>query len=381
MERWIMHVDMDAFYASIEQLDDPALRGKPVIVGGGLRGVVSAASYEVRRFGVHSAMPLGQARRLCPHAVCVPGRMARYKEVSMQVQAALHNFSPLVEQASVDEAYLDVTGTERLFGPLEELGFAVKKAVTAATGGLTCSVGLAPVKFLAKIMSDLRKPDGLAVLPLADVPDFLRSLPVGKVPGVGKTFENALAGLGIRTCGEVLERPETFWERRFGKSGLLLLHRSQGIDPREVQPLTPPKSEGAETTFDTDTRDLDVLCNQLYRHAERVGRSLRRQGLKARVVTLKLKYADFRQLTRQVTLTEATCATQTLHEHACALLNAIRLEGAVRLIGLTASHFGDIPHQLSLLPQPYDEERRTRLDRTLDSLCDKFGKGTIRRAR
>lgn len=376
-----MHVDMDAFYASIEQLDNPDLRGKPVIVGGGLRGVVSAASYEVRRFGVHSAMPLGQARRLCPHAVCVPGRMARYREVSQQVQAALQNFSPRVEQASVDEAYLDVTGTERLFGPVEYLGEAVKRAVTTATSGLTCSVGLAPVKFLAKIMSDLRKPNGLAVLPMADVPNFLHTLPVGKVPGVGKSFETALAGLGIRTCGDVLERPENFWERRFGKSGLVLLHRAQGIDTRDVQPFTSPKSEGAETTFDVDTRDLEFLRNQLYCHAERVGRGLRRQGLKARVVTLKLKYADFRQLTRQTTLTEATCATQTLYEHGCALLDTVQLEGPVRLIGLTASHFGDIPHQLSLLPRPHDEERRTRLDNTLDSLCDKFGKGTIRRAR
>lgn len=376
-----MHVDMDAFYASIEQLDNPELRGKPVIVGGGVRGVVSAASYEVRRFGVRSAMPLGQALRLCPQAVCVPVRMGRYQEVSRVVQKVLGNFSPKVEQASVDEAYVDVTGMERLFGPVEALGMAVKQAVTEATHGLTCSVGIAPVKFLAKIVSDLRKPDGLVVLTCAEVPEFLRTLPVGTVPGVGQTFEKNLAALGVRTCGDVGKFPESFWERRFGKSGLALCHRAAGLDSREVEPFTLPKSESAEITLDSDTRDLASLKDWLYRHAERVGRSLRRQNFKARVVTIKIKYGDFHQITRQTTLVEPTCATQTLYETGCTLLDGVELEGPVRLIGLGASHFGEVSRQLSLLPPPHDEERRTRLDRTLDSLCDKFGKGAVRRAR
>lgn len=376
-----MHVDMDAFFASIEQLDNPDLRGRPVIVGGGVRGVVSAASYEARKFGVHSAMPVGQARRLCPQGCFVPGRMARYKEISHQVQAALHDFSPLVEQASVDEAYLDVTGTEHLFGPVESLARQVKHAVTEATGGLTCSVGLAPVKFLAKIVSDLRKPDGLFILPPDEVSAFLHALPVAKIPGVGKTFESALSALGIRTCGDVLLRPESFWERRFGKSGLQLFARAQGIDSREVDPCVAPKSESAEVTFETDTLDDAFLRDWLFRHAERVGRSLRRQGLKARVVTLKIKYANFKQITRQLTLDEPTCATTTLFEHGCALLDGVRLEQPVRLIGLGASHFGDAPRQLSLFPPAHDEARRLRLDTTLDSLHDRFGKSIIHRGR
>lgn len=381
MDRWIMHVDMDAFYASIEQLDNPTLKGKPVIVGGGVRGVVSAASYEARRFGVHSAMPLGQARRLCPAGIFVPVRMARYKEMSEVVQAALHNFSPRVEQASVDEAYMDVTGTERLFGPVTELGMAVKQAVHEATCGLTCSVGIAPVKFLAKIVSDLRKPDGLVVLSAAEMQDFLATLPVGKVPGVGATFEKALAGIGVRTCGDVGKFPEAFWERRFGKGGQMLWRRAAGLDSREVEPCIAPKSESAEVTLDTDTRDRDILRDWLFRHAERVGRSLRRQNLKARVVTLKIKYADFQQITRQITLPEPTCATQTLYEFGCSLLDGVEFAKPVRLVGLGASHFGEVSRQLSLLPPAHDEEKRNRLDRTLDTLCDKFGKGVVRRAR
>lgn len=381
LPRWIMHMDMDAFFASIEQLDNPDLRGKPVIVGGEVRGVVSAASYEARKFGVHSAMPSGQARRLCPQGCFVRGRMERYKEMSMIVQAALHRFSPLVEQASVDEAYLDVTGTERLFGPVESLALAVKAAVREATGGLTCSVGIAPVKFLAKIVSDLRKPDGVFILPHADVAAFLQSLDVGKIPGVGKVFCRELSSLGIRTCGDVLLRPEEFWLRRFGKSGVHLWQRAQGLDAGQVHPEREAKSESAEATFETDTADREYLKNWLFRHAERVGRSLRKHGLKARCVTLKIKYANFKQITRQLSLDEATCATQTLYEHGCTLLDAVELEQPVRLIGLGASHFGEATRQLSLFASPSDEARRTRLDTTLDTLCDRFGKAIIRRAR
>lgn len=377
----IMHVDMDAFFASIEQLDNPALRGKPVIVGGEIRGVVSAASYEARKFGVRSAMPSSQARRLCPQGCFVPGRMERYAEISRIVQATLHRFSPLVEQASVDEAYLDVTGTERLFGPLEDLARQIKDAVREATGGLTCSVGIAPVKFLAKIVSDLRKPDGVFILTEEDTPAFLNTLAVSKVPGVGKVFCGALSSLGIRTCGDVLLRSEEFWERRFGKSGVQLLHRAQGIDPSVLQPEREARSESAETTFDTDTTDRNFLKNWLYHHAERVGRSLRRHGLKARCVTLKIKFSNFKQITRQVSLAEATCATQTLYEHGCALLDNTELEQPVRLIGLGVSHFGETTKQLTFFSAPNDEARRTRLDTTLDTLCERYGKAIIRRAR
>ena len=199
----IIHIDMDAFFASVEQMDDPSLRGKPVIVGGEQRGVVSTCSYEARVFGVHSAMPMATARRLCPQAIVVRGRYARYAELSRAVMAALAEFSPLVEQASVDEAYVDATGLERLFGSLEELLLRIKERVREATGGLTCSAGAAPVKFLAKICSDINKPDGMFILRPEEVDDFLATLPVGKIPGVGKRMVESLQGLGVRTVGQL----------------------------------------------------------------------------------------------------------------------------------------------------------------------------------
>ena len=375
-----MHVDMDAFYASIEQRDFPALRGRPVIVGGGLRGVVSAASYEARRFGVHSAMPLWQARRLCPQAVVQPVRMAHYVEVSRCVQAVLQRFSPRVEQASVDEAYLDATGLERLFGPVESMARAIKQAVFEATDGLTCSVGLAPVKFLAKIASDRNKPDGLTVFFPEAVDAFLLTLPVSDIPGVGASFLEKLRTLGIRTCGDVQQRPYTFWERRFGKAGVVLYQRAQGIDPREVEPVTPPKSESAENTFDVDTLDRGVLRGWLFRQADRVGRSLRRQNLRGRVVTLKVKYADFNRVSRQLSLAEPTCATQTIYEAGCRLLEALNPARPIRLIGLGVSHFEE-GRQQGFLPQAVqhheEEVRRTRLDQTLDALGGKVVRGRL----
>ena len=380
-QRWIMHVDMDAFYASIEQMDHPELRGKPVIVGGsGGRAVVSAASYEARAFGVRSAMPLSVALRRCPRGVRMPVRMERYKEVSRQVMAVLRRYSPRVEQASVDEAYLDASGLERLFGPVDALARAIKADVAEAVGGLTCSVGVAPVKFLAKIASEMRKPNGLFILRPEETAAFLAELAVERIPGVGRHFLEALHALGVRRGKDVLRYPEDFWQRRFGKAGVQLLERSQGIDPREVEPFAPPKSESAETTFSEDTRDPAVLRRWLFRHADRVGRSLRKQKLCGRVVTLKIKYADFRQITRQTTLPLPTCATQTIYEAALALLESVRLENRVRLVGVGVSAFDATPHQLSLAPgvTPEEtEERRARLDRTLDALNERFGKRIV----
>lgn len=382
-----MHIDMDAFYASIEQLDNPELRGKALIVGGRKRGVVSTASYEARKFGIHSAMPISEARRLCPHAVFITPRMQRYVEMSHVVREVLQRFSPLVEAASIDEAYLDATGLERLFGPVENMGMQLKDAVREASGGLTCSVGIAPVKFLAKISSELRKPDGLFLLRHEDVADFVARLEVGRIPGVGKKFVAALASIGVRRGGDVLRYPREYWERRYGKQGAALYERAQGIDPREVVPFTPPKSESAETTFETDTRDRGFLRAWLLRHAERVGRSLRRQGLAGRTITLKIKYADFKSLTRQATLPARTNSTETIYETACGLLAALSLEGKVRLIGVGVSGFDDTrPYQLSLTAPteaaPAEvERRRARLDGALDALRDRYGKAAVVRGR
>ena len=378
-------MDMDAFFASIEQLDDPSLRGKAVIVGGEHRGVVSTCSYEARKFGVHSAMPIAEARRRCPHGIYIRPRMRRYAEMSALVREAISRFSPLVEMASVDEAYLDATGLERLFGPVESLGRQLKEAVREATGGLTCSVGIAPVKFLAKIASEQRKPDGLFMLRPEDVPAFLAVLPVRAVPGVGRHFAADLAQLGVKTCGEVSCYSEEFWKRKFGKAGAALWQRAQGIDPREVVPWTPPKSESAEVTLDEDTRDRDVLRTWLMRHAERVGASLRRHGLAGRTVTVKIKYADFRQITRQTTLAHRISSTETIYDTACAILDGVELADRVRLIGVGVSGFEEGgPSQLSLMPEPKpqsEEKRRGKLDRAVDALRERYGRDAVVRGR
>ncbi|MFV0421994.1 DNA polymerase IV [Oleidesulfovibrio sp.] len=382
-QRCIMHIDMDAFFASVEQLDNPELRGKPVIVGGGKRGVVAAASYEARRYGVRSAMPSWQAQRLCPRGIFVKGRMHRYKEVSAKVMAVLGGFSPVVEQASVDEAYLDATGCERLFGPPEEMAQRIRVAVRQTTG-LSCSVGVAPVKFLAKIASDVNKPDGLFVLPPEAVADFLAQLPVGSIPGVGKRFVDDLKALGIRTAGDVGRYPESFWQRRFGKGGISLFARAQGIDSRPVEPYTQAKSESAENTFEEDTDDKELLKTWLLRQAERVGRNQRRMGLNGRTVTLKVKFADFKNVTRSRTLPEPTSSTRVIYETAAALLDELDLPQKVRLIGVGLSQYAQGPQQMSLplaTPDVERDEKNEKLEKAMDALRDKFGSEAIVRGR
>ena len=384
--RWIMHMDMDAFFASIEQLDNPDLRGQPVVVGGEHRGVVSTCSYEARRFGIRSAMPVAEARRRCPHAVYLRPRMRRYAEMSALVRETIARFSPRVEMASVDEAYLDATGLERLFGPVEDMGRSLKEAVKEATGGLTCSVGIAPVKFLAKIASEQRKPDGLFLLAPEDVPAFLASLPVTAVPGVGRHFAAELARMGVKRCADVSRYGEDFWRKRYGKAGAVLWERAHGDDPREVVPYSPPKSESAEVTLDEDTLDKELLRTWLLRHAERVGASLRRQGLAGRTVTLKIKYADFHQITRQVTLERRICSTEAIYETARAIFDHLELEGRVRLVGVGVSGFeSGGPTQLSLMPEKEaegeEEKRRDRLNRAVDALRSRYGGKAVVRGR
>lgn len=382
LPRWILHLDMDAFYASVEQLDNPDLRGKPVIIGGAERGVVSTASYEARRFGVRSAMPMFQARRLCPGGVFIRGRMARYAEKSAEVMALLEAFSPLVEKASVDEAYLDATGLERVFGSAEGMARALQQSVHAQSG-LSCSVGLAPVKFLAKIASDIRKPAGFTVLAHADVPAFLAALPVGKIPGVGPRMRGSLDLLGIRVASDVRRYPKSFWQERFGKAGEVLHDRAGGIDPRPVEPVHDPKSESAENTFSEDTGDVAVLSAWLLRQSERVGASLRKQGLAGRTITLKLKYADFSQRSKSRTLSHATNLTPEIYATALALLAESRLERPLRLIGVGVSNFCRDERQLSLLPEPGEEERKrmAALDAALDDARGRFGKEAVIRGK
>ncbi len=400
MQRWIMHIDMDAFYASVEQHDEPSLKGLPVIVGGGLRGVVSASSYEARKFGVRSAMPIFQAKRLCPQGIFVRPRMERYAEVSRHVMAVLARFSPLVEQASVDEAYLDATGLERVFGPVERMAANLKAEVRAATG-LTCSVGLAPVKFLAKIASDMNKPDGLTILRPEDVPDFLRTLPIERIPGVGQKTLPGLTALGVRFAADAARYPREFWLRRFGKTGGALYDRATGVDERPVVPWEPPKSDSAENTFEEDTLDREILRAWLLKQAERVGRSLRGQGLKGRTVTLKVKYADFTGLTRARTLKEPTSVTRVIYETAAGLLEELNPKAKLRLIGVGVSHFGqgddnsrarEVALSLPLGPAaadaPLEKEgsdlnlaREEALDAAMDAIRNRFGKSSVVRGK
>jgi DNA polymerase-4 len=396
MQRWILHIDMDAFFASVEQLDHPEWRGKPVIVGGAGRGVVAAASYEARAFGVHSAMPSFKARQLCPQGIFTAGDRRRYAELSRQIMDTLRDFSPLVEPASIDEAYLDAGGLDRLFGPVESLGRDLKEAVFRRTG-LTCSVGAAPVKFLAKIASALHKPDGLTIIHPPEVEDFMRDLPLEKIPGLGEHTLKSLASHGLKTAGDAGRYPEEFWLRRFGRPGAIIYERCRGIDGREVEPETQPKSESAEHTLEEDSLDREELKFWLLRQAERVGEELRRRGCKGRTVTLKLKYADFSRLTRSRTLKKATSSTRLIFEIASSLLDELNPQSRIRLIGLGVSNFGaDAAEAGRALPLPglslsvppedeagpgWNEEKENSLDQTLDLLRLKFGEGAIVRGR
>ncbi|WP_319541715.1 DNA polymerase IV [uncultured Pseudodesulfovibrio sp.] len=380
MQHWILHIDMDAFFASVEQLDNPELRGKPVAVGGTSdRSVVSAASYEVRAFGVYSAMSVVKARQLCPDIILVPGRMKRYKEVSRQAMGVLQEFSPTVEQASVDEAYLDGTGLERLFGPIDEVGRRIKARMVEVTG-LTCSVGAAPVRFLAKIASDMDKPNGMFILRHDEVTDFLHTLPVKKIPGVGKKLLEILKRHGVRTCGDILLKPRTFWQERLGKYGGALHDRACGIDPNPVVVSSGAKSCSAENTFHEDTTDRVILRKWLLIQAERVGADLRRHGYKGRTVTLKVKFADFKQVTRSRSLGGRTDETSVIFEIACELLEQLQLPRAVRLIGVGVSNFESRTRQVTLFEEsPHSAEATSELDKAVDEVRRKFGGKAVTR--
>lgn len=377
--RRILHIDMDAFFASVEQLDNPDLRGKPVIIGRDMRGVVSAASYEARVFGVHSAMPVAQAKRLCPHGVFLPGNRRRYAEISRQVMAVLLEFSPVVEQASVDEAYVDVTGTARLFGPPPELAKRLQARVREATG-LSCSVGVAPVKFLAKIASDYRKPGGITILEPEDVPGFLADLPVGRIPGVGSKTLARIAALGVGTCGDVLRYSREFWENQLGEWGRVLHARAMGQGSDRLETREDTKSTSAENTFPQDLSDRVEMRRWLLKQAERVGRDLRRHGWRGRTVTLKVKFADFRQITRSKTLPEATDVDEVIFATATELLDAVKFPNTVRLLGVGVSNFARGACRIALIPDTATERLRG-LDKAVDAIRDRHGRAAVVRGR
>ena len=379
MPRTIIHVDMDAFYASVEQRDRPELRGRPVIVGADPRGrgVVAASSYEARRFGVHSAMPIGRAARLCPDGVFLPVDMEKYAGVSRQIMAVLAGFTPLLEPLSIDEAFLDVTQTRALFGDGEEQARRIKSRIRTAMG-LAASVGVASNKFIAKVASDLEKPDGLVVVAPGGEADFLAPLPVSRLWGAGRVTTADLESMGIRTIGQLAAIPPSHLQSRFGRGGALLSALAHGVDERAVEPFAPPKSMGAEETFERDHRDGERLRATLRGQAERVARELRAQGYAGRTVTLKLRFADFSTITRSHT-GDPTQDGLTVYREASALLDRVVLRQPVRLIGLSVAGLGPAGEgQLALLGP--DAVRRERLARALDRLVERFGEASVRPA-
>ena len=382
--RQIIHVDMDAFYASVEQLDNPDLIGKAVIVGGDpkQRGVVSAASYEARKFGVHSAMPMSQAIRLCPNAIVLPVRMKRYAELSQQIHVIFQKFTPEIEPISLDEAFLDVTGSLQLFGSAEEIGSDIKHHINEQLG-LVASVGIAPNKFLAKLASDLDKPDGFVVITEENKQQILNPLPVSRIWGVGKVTEKALKSKGINTIKQLREAPPEVLHSIFGDQTPHMLRLVQGIDHRKVESSREAKSISSEQTFATDITDKEVLLGVLLNQVEDVAQRLRTNDLEAKTITLKLRYDDFRTVTRSNTFNHPTNTTKTLWQKAKEVFLKWHKKsaGALRLLGFGASGLQKAgTGQQQLFSEP-EQEKQERLDTAFDEIRSKFGHDALRRGK
>ncbi len=383
-DKAVAHIDMDAFFASVEILDFPELNGKPVVVGGDSdRGVVAAASYKAREYGIHSAMPVFQARRRCKDLVIRPGRMKRYVEISRIVIRSLNRFSPLVEQISIDEAFIDLSGTWRLFGDPADTISSIKDQISGNTG-LTCSVGLSTNKTVAKIASDLDKPDGMAVIPPSRVRNFLDTLPVAKVPGVGKKGEEQLRRIGITVLGDVLSLDPEAISERLGKFGLYLADIAEGKAVSAVTPYSAPKSVSNELTLGEDTSDFHVLERHLMSLCEKVGGRLRKNGFRGRTVTLKLKDFKHRQMTRSATLDMPTCQGKRIFTEARKLLVSNHSSRKQRLIGVGVSNLepSGPGGQYSLFHgRDAEEERWDRVERAVDEITGMYGAGTVKRGR
>jgi DNA polymerase-4 len=389
-ERFIAHADMDAFYASIEQLDNPELRGKPVIVGGSsARGVVTSASYEARKFGVRSAMPSAQARKLCPHAIFVHGRMRRYVEISGAVRKAFDSFSPVVEPLSLDEAFLDLTGTQRLFGSPLDAGHALKRSVLEQTG-LVVSVGIAPIKMAAKILSDLSKPDGLLMLGAEHLETFLEPLPVERLWGVGRVTLERMHEAGIMTIGDLARRDAVALRRLFGSFGSHLHELANGRDPRAVVADWQHKSYGEESTFEHDLALQSLeLKRVLIAHGEAIGRRLRADGVRAQTVTLKLKLARplgggrYPIVTRAISLQAGTDDGASIARAAISLLERLTAPERARLAGIQMHKL--VRQDTAQLPlfsrQSESSSRAERLNRALDEVARRFGESAVTRGR
>ncbi|HEY2934886.1 MAG TPA: DNA polymerase IV [Acidobacteriota bacterium] len=384
MSRVILHVDMDAFFASVEQRENPEFRGKPLIVGadpkgGRGRGVVAACSYEARKFGVHSALPIGRAFRLCPHAVFVRPHGSLYSHVSRSIMEILGRYTDLVEPVSIDEAFLDVAGSQQLFGKPPDLAARIKHDIRSEQR-LTCSIGIAPNKFLAKVASDLHKPDGLFEVQPGTEKEFLKNLPIGRIWGVGPKTEERLRFLGISTIGEVAERSRDFWRQRLGQSGEHLWELSQGIDSRPVQPDSGFKSMSQEHTFGEDTDNVALMKETLLALCEELARRARQHNALARTVALKLRFEDFTTMTRQKTLPHHADDALQIYQVVESLLEQFfPAPQKIRLLGVGISHFQDHGAlQLGLFDR--DQAKKSRLNTGVDAIVARYGPDSIAKA-
>lgn len=383
--RWIIHVDMDAFYASVEQRDQPAYKDKPVIIGadpqyGKGRGVVSTASYEARKFGIHSAMPISQAYKLCPHGLFLPVRMSHYQEISTRIFSIFHGYSDLVEPISLDEAFLDVTGSIRLFGTAETIGKQIQRDIWEEEQ-LSASVGIATTKFVAKVASDLRKPKGFVVVAPGTEVTFLQDLPVERLWGAGPKTTKKFRAYGYCTIGDIAKLSSDTLMSLLGQHGLHLWELSKGRDPREVIPEESAKSIGAETTFETDTADSRAIRQTLLKLSERIGHRLRAEGVMAGKLTLKFRDSSFQTITRSVSIQQPIDQDSTLYQTALTLLERVPFSGQkVRLLGL--SGFKLISHSCATQLSLFDSPNRSteQLSQAVDTIRARFGSRSIQHA-
>lgn len=377
MRRWIMHVDMDAFFASVEQRDDPALQGKPVIVcGKSRRSVVATASYEARAFGVHSAMPLPQAKRLCPHGCFVAPRFEAYREASDAIHQVMLHYADAYEPISLDEAFLDISGMGSQYPTLGSIGRAIKEEIRCAVH-LTASVGIAPNKFLAKMASDMNKPDGLCIIPYGREQEVLAPLPVRRLWGVGSVTEKKLLAAGFRTIADIQEATPEKLSALLGNQGPLLKALSLGIDERPIISSRQVKSIGDESTYEYDLTDRPTIDREIAIHSDIVAQRLRRHDLAARTISLKIRFASFKTIMRSLSLEEGTNLQETIDSACQTLLSRIPLAEGIRLIGVTASNLGAPLSIPSLFSDK--EEKRARAARAMDSIQEKYGKKALRK--
>jgi DNA polymerase-4 len=381
-ESTILHVDMDAFFASVEERDNPALKGKAVVVGTGVRGVVSAANYEARKFGIHSAMPVGRAKRLAPHAIFVPPNMSRYSEVSSHIMEIFRSVTPLVEPLSLDEAFLDVTGAKRLLGDGREIAKQIRAKVEASEG-ITCSVGIATTKFIAKLASGRCKPNGMLEIASERVLEFLHPLPVNAIWGVGPKTNEELQKLGLRTVADIANTPRQTLIRALGEAaGASLYELAWGRDYRDVEPEEVDKSISAAETFDTDTEDQEIVLRELLRLTEKATYRMREKDFSARTISIKVRFADFKTISRSKTVPLAISATHEVYEVVKALFLGLKLDRArIRLVGVSLDGLEDGIDASEQLVLGERETGWRQATAAIDKASARFGQGSVRPAR